>query len=262
MNRGVVFFAHNNGTTDYYAMAMQSARRVSKFLDLPVTVITDEESQAGRTGEFDKTIMVTPNASNTRKKITWINKGRYEIFDLSPYDETLLLDTDFMINSSRLLDVFLLPSDFVCHQSTFWITREQPEERLSAFWELGVQSLWATVVRFRKTPRAQQIFQMMQMVQENYEHYSNIYGFLPGSFRNDFALTVAHKTVNGHLQPQEDFIPWNLIHVDNNVQVQRDDDTGYTMTFDPDLTSKMSYIKVRNLDFHMLGKRNYLEITG
>lgn len=261
MKQGAILFAHNNSTTDYYAMAVATARRLNRFLGLPVSIITDRSSITDRTYTFDRTFFIDPDDSNTRKKETWINKGRYQAFDLSPYDRTLLLDTDYMVNSQRLLKLFDLQSDFVCHDSTYWVAQNYPAETLNPSCELGVKSLWATAVRFDKTRRVAQMFHMMEQVQKNYEHYSNIYGFLPYTYRNDYALTIAHKTVNGHVQPSEDFIPWPLVHVSHELQVERDSDTAYTIKFEQGNPARPAYMRVRDWDFHMLGKKNFLELV-
>jgi hypothetical protein len=262
MQRGVVLFAHNSQAVDYFAQAQITAARVHEFLDLPVTVITDQSSVANREHAFDNVIYCEPDASNRRKGTNWLNKGRYQVGELSPYDDTLVLDTDYLINSSRLLEVFGLPGDFACHGDTYWLTCNQPAERLAITSEIGLTTFWATVLRFKKTSRVHQLFGMMAQVQNNYEHYSNIYGFMPYTFRNDYALTIALKTVNGHLIPDEDRIPWPLVHVSQDVRVRREGPTQYTMTFRSAGSDRDSYISVRDLDFHMLGKQNFLELAA
>lgn len=260
MQRGVVLFAYNSETVDYFSMAQATARRVNQYLDLPVTLITNPETLAEQQHNFDQVIFLDANDTNRRKRTNWINKGRYQAYKLSPYDDTLVLDTDYMINSPRLLKLFDVDTDFLCHDRTFWLTADQPAEKLNPNTDMGIRTLWATVMRFRRTTRTQQIFGMMEMVQDNYEHYSEIYGFLPYTFRNDYALTIAHKTVNGHLPVPEDFIPWPLVHVGNEVTVQRETDTAYTLTYNG-AAGKPSYITVSDLDFHMLGKQNFLELV-
>ena len=41
MNKGVVLFAFNNGRIDYIKQAIYCAKRVKKYLNLPVQLITD-----------------------------------------------------------------------------------------------------------------------------------------------------------------------------------------------------------------------------
>lgn len=258
MKRGVVVIAHNTEQTDYYSLAEHAAKRVNRYLDLPVTIITDDISCLTGSGyQFDNTILVSPDSTNFRKKSIWINKGRYQVYDLSPYDETLVLDSDYMINSQALLTVFDLPSDFVCHKDVHWLLDDQKQTQ-EFLHSSTVQSLWATVMRFSRSSRTKQIFDMMKSIEANYEHYANIYKFMSYSYRNDYALTVALKTTNGHLEQKQDYIPWKLLHVSTRVHVYRESDTQYILM--SDTGKKKSYIRIKDIDFHMLSKTNYLDL--
>jgi hypothetical protein len=112
MTRGAILFAFNNQKFDYYKMAVATAKRINHFLNMPVTVVTNDDSITDTTYKFDHTITVEADKTNYREKQIWINKGRYQAYELSPYDETLLLDTDYMINSTKLLSVFDYYDDF------------------------------------------------------------------------------------------------------------------------------------------------------
>lgn len=257
-------FAHNNERTDYYKMAVYTAKRVNRFLDLPVTVITDNETlyTSGATGySFDNKIIIEANKSNIRNKSTWINKGRYQVYDLSPYDETLVLDTDYMINSVKLLDTFDQPSDFVCYQNSGYLLENTPNEIMSV---QGLSIYWATVMRFTKTNRTRDIFKMVEMVQYNYEHYSSLHKYLPFQYRNDYALTIATRTINGHLDNPQDAINGKLIHIRENSWVERIDDVTYDVKSDTVVNGKIrqQYIRVKDYDFHMMGKDNFMELAN
>ena len=93
-------------------MAEYTAKRIEHFLGLPVTVVTDEQSLPDKqTFKFNDTIIAEPDATNIRDKQVWINKGRYQAYEFSPYDETLLLDTDYMVNSNKLNTLLPLTSE-------------------------------------------------------------------------------------------------------------------------------------------------------
>lgn len=261
MSKGVVMIAHNSTETDYLSMAEYAASRVSRYLNLPVTIITDVGTYRSGGYQWDQVKFVPVDSSNKRKKSAWLNKGRYRVYELSPYDETLVLDTDYMVNSNQLSRLFDMPSDFLCHRSTFWLGKHSDPEMLNPLSEIGITSYWATVMRFRRSARVERIFNMIQMVQENYEHYSRIYGFLPYTYRNDYALTIALNTVNGHVPDPEDFIPWNLVHVDLRTQIHRKDDTEYVL-LTPGTNNRASYIEVRDQDFHVLDKQNFLQLMS
>ncbi len=107
MTKGALLFAFNSPKYNYYEMAVATAKRINHFLDLPVTIVTDKKSLPDIIDyTFDKTIFTVADASNKRDWGVWINKGRFQAYDLSPYDETLLLDTDYMVNSDKLLKTF------------------------------------------------------------------------------------------------------------------------------------------------------------
>lgn len=258
LSRGVVLVAHNNSTTNYFQMAEYTAERVNDFLNLPVTVITDTDS-ATENNIFDKVIFTKPDDSNMFKKTNWINKGRFRVFDLSPYDETLVLDVDYLVNSNRLNQLFEFNSDFMCHKNTFWlmnnVDQKIEQEHLS---KKSIQTLWATVIKFRKTSRTEQIFNMVEMVQNNYQYYSSIYGFLPMPYRNDYALTIALKTVNGHLENLEDYIPWPLVHVGKHINIHRLADTSYNLYKTEN--NKKWYTQICDKDFHILDKPQFMSL--
>lgn len=254
MKRGVVLFAHNNENTDYFKMASWTAERINRILNLPVTIITDNASIT-TDFVFDNKIIVEPDKNNYRKQGHWINKGRYEVFNLTPYDDTIVLDTDYLVNSKKLSKLFEYSSDFLCHRNCRFLMEDIKPEMLG---KLSTQSFWATVLRFKKTSRVEQLFSMIEMVQHNYIHYSEIHGFNPATYRNDYALTIALRTVNGQLEHKEDFIPWDLLHVGNNVRVSRINDTKFKLTLNHN--DRDTYMEVTDCDFHMLHKDNLMEI--
>jgi hypothetical protein len=263
MSRGAILFAFNSDKFDYYKMAVATAKRINHFLNLPVTVVTDEKSNK-LDPVFEHTIIEEPDRDNFRDWGQWINKDRYMAYELSPYDETLLLDTDYMVNSDKLLSVFDYYDDFCCHNKTsFLMVPSASQEVLSVH---SFETLWATVVFFKKTQRAKQIFQCLEMIQKNFQHYSNLHGFVAGTYRNDYALTLALRIANGHIDNQRDFIPWNLVHVGKNIHIYRDHDidlnTEYTILYDNWQRGKIrkDYITINNFDFHVMNKENFLEL--
>jgi hypothetical protein len=267
MTRGAILFAFNSPKYDYYAMAEHTAKRINHFLDMPVTIVTDESSLASKTDyEFDKTVIIEPDRTNRRDWGIWINKGRYQAYELSPYDETLLLDVDYMVNSNKLLTCFELYDDFFCHDTTsFAMYPKAPQEVLSGY---SFNTLWATAIVFKKTQRVKQIFESLEMVQKNFAHYSNIHHFIANTFRNDYGLTLALRLVNGHTLPKQDIIPWNLFHIGKNTTVYANSDdefnTEYTILFDNWQRGKIrkEYITVKDMDFHVMNKDNFVELIN
>jgi len=275
-SRGLLIFAFNTEKWDYVAMAAYTAKRAKQFLGLPTTLITNEESkpEGDLAKTFDQIVVVKADKNNIRDHMIWINKGRYQAYELSPYDETLLLDADYVINSDKLLTTFDLSDTFCCHNKTdFLMYPNAPQETLSSY---SYDTLWATVVMFKKSERARQIFETLKMVQENYSHYANIHSFIAGVYRNDYALTIALRIVNGHSIEPSDYIPWNLVHVGKNTSVYAkypdqpipfsDGDpafnTEFIVMFDNWQKGKIrkEYLEIYDLDFHVMNKELFVDI--
>jgi len=267
MSRGAILFAFNSPKYDYYAMAKYTAKRINHFLDLPVTIVTDEQSLP-KTEDYvwDSIVTTTPDKNNIRDYGVWINKGRYQAYEFSPYEETLLLDADYVVNSDKLLKTFEFYDDFCCHNKTnFLMHPGVPQEVLSVY---SYETLWATAVTFKKSKRAEQIFNCLEMVQNNYDHYANIHSFIGGVYRNDYALTLALRIVNGHSTNPRDIIPWDLVHVGKNTSVYANSNdefnTEYTVMFDNWQRGKIrkEYITIKDMDFHVMNKDNFVEMIN
>lgn len=276
--RGVVLFAFNSSKYNYADMAVYTAKRVKAFLDLPTTLITDVDTYKTILDDrkvFDGVVEVEPDLSNIKDQTSWINKGRYQAYELSPYDETLVIDVDYLVNSDTLLKTFDLSDTFCCHSNTHMLMHpEAAQEKMGYTYE----TLWATVIMFKKSERAKQIFETLEMVQNNYDHYANIHSFIGGVYRNDYGLTLALKIVNGHTDVPSDYIPWNLIHVGKNtsvypnqvdVKVPCDGDvydfnTEFTVMFDHWKKSKVrkEYMLIKDMDFHVMNKDLFVGIMN
>lgn len=265
MIRGSLLFAYNTDTCNYYKQAEITACRINHFLNLPVSLVTDEQSlPENPLNVFDRIILTEPNKSNKKFKEVWINKNRYRAFEISPYDETLLLDTDYVVNSNLLNKLFTLYTDFCCHNSTnFLMTENTFNEHLSDF---SYKTQWATVVYFRKTKKCKQIFDTMEMVQENYLHYANLHNFLTEPFRNDYAISIAKRIVQGQTELEKEVIPWPLTHIGNKTKVYKTSnnfyDTEFLIVFDKWMNGKIKkeYMTIKDYDFHLMDKENFMEL--
>jgi hypothetical protein len=266
MKRGALLFAFNNDAIDYYTMAVKTAKRINHFLNLPVTIVTDKTTP-NNNYQFDKVINVAGDLSNFRDEKIWINKGRYQAYQFSPYDETLLLDTDYLVNSDKLLSAFDYCEDFCFHQNAKYLMFKEAGSDL-----IGTNTFltyWATVIVFKKTHRSNLLFDFIKMVQDNYTHYVTLHNCFSTQYRNDYALTIAARTLNGHIRDKSNFIPWDLLHVSNELQLFSKSDKQFNTEFvsvlktmsDPFEPEKTTYLEVKDTDLHMLSKKNFLEVV-
>jgi hypothetical protein len=257
MTVGALIFAFDSEIS-YTSLAVECASRVIKYLDIPVTLVSDKRVD---TDVFEKQIIVERGADTNRRffvdrqeSTTWFNFGRYQAFKLSPYTRTLLLDSDYMINNDTLVPFLKGTQPFLCHRSVQSV--HHARSRIDKFGTKNTNMWWATVVVFDKSNSfTKDVFTVWQMVEENYRHYAELFGFNARQFRNDYALSIALLLCNGNLHPAQCEIPWPLLNVDTDVRVSHIDNTWWIGYHDK---NKNKRICVKNKDLHVMCK-SYLE---
>ena len=264
MTRGALIFAFNNEQTDYLEMAAWSAENIRRHLNIPVAVVTDRPD-ADSDRRFDRVIEALPATGGTRyfedyaKTVSWHNAGRTNAYDLSPWTRTIVLDADYVVASSDLRTVLKADSDFQCFRHAFDLTAGNYLEGLNQFGQHNMPMWWATVMIFRRSNTAQYIFDSMNMIKNNWQHYRDLYGIQKTTYRNDFALSIALGIVSGHTG-QVDEIPWNLNSVlPNTVLSKWHDEDSYLLTYQ-NQESKLKQISFRGIDFHAMGKKHLGDI--
>jgi hypothetical protein len=263
MTTGALIFAYNNEVTDYVAMAEWSAKNIRRHLNIPVCIVSDVMPT---TGAFDDVISHGVETSNSRHfsdygtNVTWHNKTRSDAYSLSPYDQTLVLDADYVVASDQLKVVLDSQEDFLCHRWAYDITGENDFSGLNYFGQHRMPQWWATVMMFRRSTQAELIFNMMQMIRDNWRHYRDLYGNTVETYRNDHALSIALNTVNGH-QQNIPGIPWNLASLVPEHSLEQINQDEYRVKF-INSENKSRWISVRNFDFHAMGKKQLGEIVA
>ena len=210
MSKGAFLIARNNGHIDYVKQAVFLAKRIKHYLDIPVAVATDSVEYLTSTFDttvFDKIIELEyTNDSNmryfydgglTKKTANFKNNNRASVYDLTPYDETLLMDTDYIISNSLLKDCFKSTSDFLIYKKSDDIAKVRDESEFEKISDPSVDFYWATVVFFRKTELNKVFFNLVAHIEEEWNHYRRVYQITSALFRNDFAFSIAIHMLNG-----------------------------------------------------------------
>jgi hypothetical protein len=263
MTTGALIFAFNNEKTDYVAMAKWSAKRIRYYLDIPVAIVTDA-SNTDLYQCFEHVIEAKSETGGSRyfedyaDSVSWHNAGRTDAYNLSPFDQTLVLDSDYVVCGNQLQQLLNAPQDFLAHRDAFNVARPD-ESFLNTFGRNQFPMWWATVMMFRKSNTAQYIFDSMAMIKHNYQHYRDLYGITEKNYRNDYALSIALGLVSGHTL-KVDSIPWPLLSVTPDTELKREsfgDAEMWIMKY-AGKDNKPKTISVAGQDFHAMGKK-YLE---
>jgi len=264
MTRGVLIFAFNNEETDYVKMAAWSADRIRRKLKLPTAVVTDIDPGDPRVSGFDRVITTNATSGGTRwfedyeATVSWYNAGRTDAYTLSPWDETLVLDADYVVCSDQLNKLWDYSGDFLCHRYAYNAVTGDFLTGLNTFGQWDMPMWWATVMMIRRSNHVQFIFDSMQMVKTNWQHYQNLYGISKPTYRNDFALSISLGIVSGQTWKTPE-IPWHLCSVLPNTELCQLDENYFSVNYTSQET-KLMQVGIAGTDFHAMGKRHLEKI--
>ena len=213
-SRGVLLFAFNTDVVDYVAIAEQAARLVHHTLNLPVTLVTDHGAV---TAHIDQTIVIENTMDNYRtgyaSGTTWRNGNRYQAYELSPYDETILIDTDYLMLDRSLLTALDTTLDYrLIHNN------RSPKESMSGdMGQLSLNYIWATAITFKRSQRSELLFNLVGRIQRNYSYYRKLYQIRERNFRNDYAFAIANNILNGYTVNADQSLPWSILTLTESV---------------------------------------------
>jgi hypothetical protein len=202
-SKGVLFFAFNTSTVDYVKIAERSARLAEHTLGLPTTIITDNDIENNfknyRTGYAQGT--------------NWRNGDRYRAYELTPYDETILLDSDYLVLDQSLATLLETTQDYqLIHHNT------SPKQSMSGnMGALSQNYVWATAVVFKRSERSQLLFELVGKIQRNYTYYRKLYNLREGNFRNDYAFAIANNIISGYTTNRARSVPWSMLTIDELI---------------------------------------------
>ena len=195
-SRGVVIFATNTVETDYVSIAEQNARLVKHFLGLPTTIVSAKDT--GSNKRF---------SSDTGTFVEWKNFGRHEAYAASPYDETIVLDADYLVLDGNLNKLFLCPGDYILFDKNRYVNIDQQPSVMGPH---SLPYVWATAFMFRKTEPARLFFELVGKIKRNYDYYRLLYNIREGNFRNDYAFAIAHFILSGNSIIPSSFAPYPI----------------------------------------------------
>ena len=211
MEKGVLLFANNNEHIDYIKQAIFCAKRVKRFTKLHVTLVTDNVQHVKKFSFYKKYInkvIKVPSFNETQQKkfhdgdsyidATWKNFSRAICYDISPYEQTLVIDTDFIINSKSVLECFNTNHDFLINRFAFDLNTKRDNSSELLVSNTSIPMYWATVFYFKKTKKTKILFNLIQYIRDNWSYYKLLYNIVSNTYRNDYAFSIAIHIISSH----------------------------------------------------------------
>ena len=280
--QGVCFFVYNNNQLDYVDLLMLAARYVKEYLKLPVCMITDNgtynwmlESQSESdidtyidyikitNDEFKDNLRTHKDSPWSEFTAKFQNSNKHKIWEYSPFEQTLLMDTDYIVKNDFLLQSFNNPGVSMYNNAVS--TRNDPPHRNEVLlYPSGIKMWWSTVVYFDRSEFSKMFFDLWDHVADNYEFYQFLYNFPGGLFRTDYCVSIAVHILNGMEESTTidnfDDMPMHYISQDDDIIDINDKQDWICLGCDQKENWKNILIKHSNLDLHVMNKRALLRM--
>ena len=276
MTQGICFFAYNNNQLDYTRLALLAAKHAKHHLDKPVALITNEGSwdwlKSTRSikdiRKYIDEIVITDDELNTNNRKHWdspwhefsapfYNSNKHKIWEYTPWDETLLLDTDYIVQTDFLNGCFNRDGVNMFNRA-LTLRNTLPAAREQRLFDAGVDMWWSTVVYFSQKGVAPEFFELWHHITDNYNYYQYLYNFPGQLYRTDYCVSIAAHILNGMQTGDVIDNMWGLpLH---NMD-QKDDlldvahDSWLMLAHNPEKNWENIAVKWNNCDIHCMNKR-------
>lgn len=276
MKNGILVFAHNSPFVDYGLLAIISGGLAKKNLGLPVSLVTDTGTLSWLNSSgmekklsdvFENIIEVEyPYTENKRKlhdgfyhqTIPFINSNRCDAYSLSPYDNTLLIDSDFLIFTDRLNEYWNVESNIMIGSSINDILDDRPgylDKRIS---EPSIPLLWATTVMFKKNKESEFFFKLVEFIKLNYVYFADLFRFNPLQYRNDIAFSIAKHILSGYEVENVYNLPSITSILDKDIVLEIDSNGKMIILMNPNDDGNYKAAKIINTDIHVMNKQSII----
>jgi hypothetical protein len=203
---------------DYVRLAAYCANRVRRHWRLPVTLVTDETEYAFDVEPHFDTIIKRGRTRYQTKRLypdynellTFFNKDRVMADVISPYDETIVIDTDYLVSTDTIPRLWQ-GQPLLIARYAHSLSNQAIPAYLEKLHPTTIPMYWASVICFDKTsPVTQRFFKHWREAIRYYGYYAKLFKYEPELFRNDFAVTVAHHLLTGGVGTTMYDLPFSL----------------------------------------------------
>jgi hypothetical protein len=279
MSDGIVLYAYNNKSIDYASIAYVSAKYAQKNLEKPVTIITDQGSidwLYTRFPEsrnfFDKVIItdydIFTNVSEKRyydgslsyKNLEFKNINRSDIYNLTPYEKTLVIDSDLLITNNSLKHVWASNETFMISKNHYDLAINRDSYEFKYVSEFSVDFYWATAFYFVKNQENKIFFDLCEHIKENYDYYRLIYRINYPVLRNDFVFSIAIHIMHGFSNLSTSVnLPVSFYYILDRDDLYDviDEKTFIFLTAKRDYLGEYNLVKTSNKNLHIMNKYGF-----
>ena len=269
--KGILLFAFNNSEIDYVKQAIYCAKKTKEHLKLPVALVTDNMSYLETSYPFYKKyidiVILVPveetgqlktfsDGAYSLRKLPWKNHNRSDCYEMSPFDETIVLDVDYITCNDVLLNCFKIDEEFLIYKNPTDIV--STVRNINSFDRISDRSIdmwWATGFYFKKSPFMKMYFELVMHIKENWTYYRLIYQIPNVNYRNDFSFSIAIHILRGFQVSSWPSTMPGKMYMSIDVDIL-DSINGNTLTIIADYKNSADYVgvSVEGLNVHVMNK--------
>ncbi len=273
MSKGIIIFAQNNEYINYAEQACACAGYARKNLSLfdEICLITNTETLKPNKkliNEYFDRVIISDSFQpdnvrlfkDTVDKLEYApfkNMGRSDVYELSPYDETLVIDADYFIMNDILDQVWDSENDVMIN-CKYRDVSGRHKENIEYLDNFSIPMYWATVFYFKKSDFAENLFTLISHIKYNYKYYYYLYNCSGNLFRNDFAFSMALHILNGSVAFDVPSLPFNYLNnsfdLDDIYRVNSHNDI-IMYCADAERITNHLLSRFKNVDIHIMNKK-------
>jgi len=273
MSKGIIIFAQNNEYVNYAEQACACAGYARKNLSLfdEICLITNTDTLKPNEkliNEYFDRVIVNDSFQpdnvrlfkDTVDKLEYApfkNMGRSDVYELSPYDETLVIDADYFIMNNVLDQVWDSENDVMIN-CKYRDVSGRHKENIEYLDNFSIPMYWATVFYFKKSDFAENLFTLIRHIKYNYKYYYYLYNCSGNLFRNDFAFSMALHILNGNVAFDVPSLPFNYLNnsfdLDDIYRVNSHNDI-IMYCADAERITNHLLSRFKNMDIHIMNKK-------
>lgn len=172
MTKGIVLLAQNNETDDYVLQACLLAMSAKVHNKVQISVITNDDVPQEYVDLFDQIIPIP--FGDAADNSEWKVENRWKIYHASPYDETIVMDTDMLVLQN--IDVWW---DFLSNYEIFYTNNvltykgetANTEYYRQTFIDNNLPNLFCGLHYFKKCDNAKEFYTWLELVVNNWQTF-------------------------------------------------------------------------------------------
>jgi hypothetical protein len=196
------------------------------------------------------------DGSITSKRIEWKNLTRDRVYELTPYDRTLVIDSDYIINSSVLKPAFNNDHNFQIYKRSMDLAPWRPTAEFVRVSQWSIPFYWATAFIFTKNNITESFFNLVTYIKSNWTYFRTLYCITSGNYRNDYAFSIAIHIMNGKTNGQFAIdLPGTMTYsTDRDLLIKMNGTRFQFLIEKENYVGQYTVAKTQDIDVHIMNK--------